>query len=56
MRPVQVELSEGTMSVVTGVNAGDQVVVDGADKLQPNGKVEIAAGRGGAGGGKRTRS
>ena len=51
MRPVQVVMSEGTISVVTGVNEGDQVVTDGADKVQPNGKVEIGGGRGGAGGG-----
>jgi len=44
MRVVQVELSEGTTSVVTGVNAGEQVVTDGADKLQPRGKVEIGGG------------
>jgi len=44
MRVVQVELSEGTTSVVTGVNAGEQVVTDGADKLQPHGKVEIGGG------------
>src|ERR1041385_5703125 len=38
MRPVQVAMSEGTTSVVSGVNEGEQVVTDGADKLQPNGK------------------
>ena len=46
MRPVQVAMSEGTMSVVSGVNEGEQVVTDGADKLQPNGKVEIARSAG----------
>jgi multidrug efflux system membrane fusion protein len=51
MRPVQVVMSEGTTSVVTGVSEGDQVVTEGADKLQPNGKVEIGGGRGGHGGG-----
>jgi membrane fusion protein, multidrug efflux system len=49
MRPVQVVMSEGLTSVVTGVNEGDQVVTDGADKLQPGGKVELG-GRGGRGG------
>lgn len=49
MRPVQVVMAEGTTSVVTGVNEGEQVVTDGADKLQPKGKVEIGGGRGGAG-------
>jgi membrane fusion protein, multidrug efflux system len=41
MRPVQVLMSEGLISVVDGVNPGEQVVTDGADKLQPNGKVEV---------------
>jgi multidrug efflux system membrane fusion protein len=53
MRPVQVTLTEGTMAVLaSGVNAGDQVVTEGADKLQPHGKVEIGGGqkRGGRGG------
>jgi multidrug efflux system membrane fusion protein len=52
MRPVTVALSEGTMSVLsTGVSAGDQVVTEGADKLQPKGKVEIGGAR--SGGGKK---
>ena len=54
MRPVQVVLSEGTASVVTGVNEGEQVVTDGADKLQPHGKVEIGGGGGAQGGGRRS--
>jgi multidrug efflux system membrane fusion protein len=54
MRPVQVVMSEGTTSVVSGVNEGEQVVTDGADKLQPNGKVEVGAAHGGgAAGGKK---
>jgi membrane fusion protein, multidrug efflux system len=55
MRPVTVALSEGTMSVLsTGVSAGEQVVTEGADKLQPKGKVEISGARsGGGGGGKK---
>ena len=53
MRPVQVVLSEGTTSVVTGVNEGEQVVTDGADKLQPHGKVEIGGG-GAQGAGRRS--
>ena len=51
MRPVQVVMAEGTTSVLTGVNEGEQVVTEGADKLQPKGKVEIGGGRGGAGAG-----
>jgi multidrug efflux system membrane fusion protein len=51
MRTVQVAMSEGTTSVLaTGVNEGDQVVVEGADKLQPKSKVEIGARGGGAAG------
>jgi multidrug efflux system membrane fusion protein len=53
MRPVQITMSEGLTSVVTGVHEGEQVVTDGADKLQPKGKVEVSGGRaGGAGGGR----
>ena len=56
LRQVNVVLTEGTMAVVTGVNAGDRVVTDGADKLQPHGKVDLGgggrgAGRGGGGAG-----
>jgi multidrug efflux system membrane fusion protein len=53
MRPVQVVLAEGTTSVLaSGVQPGEQVVTDGADKLQPKSKVEVGGGRGGAGGGR----
>jgi multidrug efflux system membrane fusion protein len=63
MRPVQVALSEGTTSVLTsGVQAGEQVVTEGADKLQPKSKVEIGGqgerggkGRQGGGGAKGGR-
>jgi membrane fusion protein, multidrug efflux system len=53
MRPVDVGLTEGTTAIVTGVNPGDLVVTEGADKLQPHGKVEFgqAGGGGRAGGG-----
>jgi len=50
MRPINVALTEGTTAVVTGVNPGDLVVTDGADKLQPHGKVDFG---GRAGGGER---
>ncbi|HEX7137703.1 MAG TPA: efflux RND transporter periplasmic adaptor subunit [Vicinamibacterales bacterium] len=52
MRVVQVVMSEGLTAVVDGVREGEQVVTDGADKIQPNGKVEVGGGgqRGGAGG------
>jgi hypothetical protein len=40
--------------VSNGVNEGDQVVVEGADKLQPKSKVEIGGAHGaGAPGGKK---
>jgi multidrug efflux system membrane fusion protein len=40
-RPVEVALTEGTLSVISkGVNAGELVVTDGQEKLQPGGKVE----------------
>ncbi|HEY2829037.1 MAG TPA: efflux RND transporter periplasmic adaptor subunit [Thermoanaerobaculia bacterium] len=51
MRVIQVQMSEGLTSVVSGVNEGEQVVTDGADKIQPHGKVEIAGGPGGGGAG-----
>lgn len=54
-RPVTVVMNEGAMAVLSGgVNPGDQVVIDGADKLQPHGKVEISGkGGGGKGGGSK---
>lgn len=54
MRVIQVAMAEGTTSVVSsGVSEGEDVVTDGADKLQPHGKVEIGGEqRGGAGGPK----
>ncbi|HEV8434167.1 MAG TPA: efflux RND transporter periplasmic adaptor subunit [Thermoanaerobaculia bacterium] len=55
MRVVEVLMSEGLTSVVSGVSEGDQVVTDGADKIQPNGKVELGGGRGGEGGGRGGR-
>jgi len=40
VRNVQVEFTEGNVSVVAqGLNAGDVVVVDGADKIQPGEQV-----------------
>lgn len=42
VRPVTVDITEGAVaSVRGGLNAGDRVVVDGADRLQPGGKVAI---------------
>jgi len=40
-RTVKVALTQGTMAVLdAGLNAGDQVVTDGQEKLQPGSKVE----------------
>jgi multidrug efflux system membrane fusion protein len=40
VRPVQVDFSEGNISVIRqGLSAGEQVVVDGQDKLQSGSKV-----------------
>jgi len=50
MRVVQIVMSEGLTSVVSGVSEGEQVVTDGADKIQPNGKVEVGGQKGGPGG------
>ena len=60
MRPVTIGLTEGTTSVIAnGLNPGEEVVTEGADKLQPHGKVEIGGAEGGGrragGGGGRKR-
>lgn len=58
MRVVQALMTEGLTAVVSGVNEGEQVVTDGADKIQPNGNVEIGGqggGRAGGAGGKGGR-
>jgi membrane fusion protein, multidrug efflux system len=40
VRPIQVDFAEGNISVIRqGLNAGEQVVVDGADKLQSGAAV-----------------
>ncbi len=40
VRPVQVDFTEGNVSVMSqGLNKGEQVVVDGADKLQAGAPV-----------------
>ena len=48
MRNVDVQLTEGDDTAIRGpVAAGDVVVVDGVDKLQPGAKVALS-GAGGA--------
>jgi membrane fusion protein, multidrug efflux system len=44
MRPVTVGATEGNLaSIEGGLSAGEQVVVDGGDKLQAGSKVQIAS-------------
>ncbi|MEP6801262.1 MAG: MdtA/MuxA family multidrug efflux RND transporter periplasmic adaptor subunit [Acidobacteriota bacterium] len=51
MRTVDVQLTFGEVtSVRSGVAAGEPIVVDGVDKLQPGAKVATGAGSGGPGG------
>jgi multidrug efflux system membrane fusion protein len=45
VRQVQVDFTEGNGTVISGgLAAGEQVVVDGQDKLQANTKVELRSG------------
>jgi multidrug efflux system membrane fusion protein len=42
MQPVKVDLTQGNVSLIaSGVHVGDQVVVDGQDRLQPGTAVEV---------------
>jgi membrane fusion protein, multidrug efflux system len=51
MRPVDVQLTEGDEAAIRkGVAAGDSVVIDGVDKLQPGTKVAVAGATTGSGG------
>jgi membrane fusion protein, multidrug efflux system len=44
MRPVEVRLTEGNeVAIANGLAAGERVVIDGVDKLQPGSKVSAAA-------------
>ncbi len=50
VRPVTVGIIEGNdTSIDMGVNVGENVVIDGADKLQPGSKVNVASPSGNAG-------
>ena len=54
--PVQVDLTEGSQVILTGgVNAGDQIVIDGQEKLKPYSKVEPRQGNPGGGAGSGSR-
>jgi len=49
MRPVKTGASEGEQTAIeSGLAAGDQVVVDGVDRLREGAKVQASAGRGAA--------
>ena len=49
LRPVEVELTEGdSVAIRRGLASGEQVVIDGVDKLQPGTKVAVANGSGAA--------
>lgn len=54
MRPVGVLLTQGTITVVSGLQAGETVVTDGQDKLQPGAKVSVAGEGGRRRGGPRS--
>jgi hypothetical protein len=46
MEPVQVELAEGQTTILEGgATAGQEVVVDGADRLQQGAQVILTATR-----------
>jgi membrane fusion protein, multidrug efflux system len=48
LQPVVVDLTQGNISLIAkGVAEGDQVVVDGQDRLQPGSAVAIPSGDGG---------
>jgi multidrug efflux system membrane fusion protein len=51
-QPVKVDLTQGNISLIaTGIKEGDQVVVDGQDRLQAGSAVEVhSASPGGSGG------
>lgn len=50
-QPVKIALAEGQVTILdSGVNAGDKVVVDGADRLRSGASVIVSAPRQGRGG------
>lgn len=46
MKPVKVQTQSQGFAVITGINAGDKVVVEGKQNLRPNGKVKEAPAKG----------
>lgn len=55
LQPVNVDLTQGNISLIaSGVSEGDQVVVDGQERLQSGASVEVhSVGGSGGGGGQR---
>jgi multidrug efflux system membrane fusion protein len=53
-RPVKVDLTEGTQVILlSGLSKGEQIVIDGQEKLKPNARVIPRDPNAGAGGGGR---
>jgi hypothetical protein len=48
MKPIKVQTQSQGFAVITGINAGDKVVVEGKQNLRPNGKVKEASVKGDA--------
>lgn len=46
MKPIKVQTQSQGWAVITGINAGDKVVVEGKQNLRPNGKVREAPAKG----------
>jgi len=46
LKPIKVQTQSQGFAVITGINAGDKVVVEGKQNLRPNGKVKEAAAKG----------
>jgi RND family efflux transporter MFP subunit len=45
LKPIKVQTQGQGLAVITGVNAGDKVVVEGKQNLRPNSKVKEATGK-----------
>ena len=48
MKPIKVQTQSQGFAVISGINAGEKVVVEGKQNLRPNGKVKEAAAKGDA--------
>ena len=54
LKPVKVQTQSQGFAVISGINAGDKVVVEGKQNLRPNGKVKEAEHKGDAKPGQKT--